>query len=429
MKEVSFIEEDKIVEGAMSPYLSWALDRIDQQFLPFDHHYQPTATGAGVDVYVVDSGIHYAHSEFEGRATFGGFDKAGVETMPRNGSDCHGHGTHIASLIGGRTFGVAKKVKLYSIRVLDCNNYGSSSDLISALDLIAQRIMHTKNPSVINLALSGLHSGLVDKAVKALYDMGVPMVAAAGNRKGDACEYSPASSELVLTVAATTADDSPYFSATGPGTNFGKCVDVFAPGHYVLGASLECVGCCKPLSGTSAATGLVTGAVALYLEKQPSLTAQQVYDKLLSDATNGVVKLTVRGIPVKFLDQTVTKLAKVDGGCGGDFVYESQGHLSSPNFPSNYSENLFCAWRITGRVGEEVRVVIEEMSLAQNDTLTVVDGNSPSSPNLFTDSTRRRFRSKSHTVTIIFTTDAHVNDKGFKLKYTKHLAGEKTLGE
>ena len=428
MKEVSFIEEDKMVEGAMSPYLSWALDRLDQQFLPFDHQYQPTTTGAGVDVYVVDSGIDYAHSEFEGRATFGGFDKAGDETS-RNGSDCHGHGTHIASLIGGRTFGVAKKVKLYSIRVLNCYNLGSSSDLVDALNVIAQRIVQTKNPSVINLALSGLHSRLLDKAIKALYDMGVPMVVAAGNGKSDACDYSPASSELVLTVAATTADDSPYFNAIGPGTNFGKCVDVFAPGHYVLGASLECNSCCKPLSGTSAATGLVTGAVALYLEKQPSLTAQQIYNKLVGDATNGIVKLEVNGAPVKLLNETVTKLVKVEGGCGGDFVYESQGHLSSPNFPSNYSDNLSCVWRIIARAGEEVRVVIEKMSLAQNDTLTIIDGNSLSSPNLLTDSNKKRFRSKSPTMTIIFASNAHMNEKGFKLKYTKHLAGEKTLGE
>lgn len=435
MEEVSFIEEDKFVEGTgMNPHLSWALDRLDQEFLPFDQRYQPTATGAGVDVYLIDSGINYAHSEFEGRALFGGFDQVYNETMSGNGSDCNGHGTHIASLIGGRTFGVAKQVKLYSIRILNCRNYGSFGDLVSALELLARRINQTKNRSVINLSLSGFHTRGLDKVIKALYDMGVPMVAAAGNAKGDACNYSPASSRMVLTVAATSADDSPYFSTTGPGTNFGRCVDIFAPGYYVLGASLQCNNCCRTWSGTSMATGIVTGAVALYLQKHPFLTTQEIYNKIVSDATDGVVKLKVNGVSVKLLNQTITKLVKVEGGCGGDYVYESQGRLFSPNFPSNYPNNLFCTWRISAQDGEEVKVVIEEIGLAENDTLTIIDGNS-SSQNLLTKLTvnagesRRKFRSKSNTMTIILVTDDSGNDKGFQLKFTKHLAGENTRGK
>ena len=428
MKEVSFIEEDKTVEGAMTPYLSWALDRLDQEFLPFDQHYQPTASGVGVDVYVVDSGINYAHEEFEGRAFYGGYD--GVASS--NGSDCHGHGTHIASLIGGKTFGVAKQVKLYSIRILDCNNLGLSSDLVSALDLIAKRIIQTKNPSVVNLSLRGLPSDFIDNATRAMYELGVPLVVSAGNGKDDACDYSPARSQSVLTVAATTADDSPYLRR--PGTNFGKCVDIFAPGDYVLGASFKCNNCCRPWSGTSMATGLVSGVLALYLEKQPFLTAQQLYNKVLSDAINGTVKMTVDGVPVQFRNQTTTKLVKVMGGCGGDFVYKSVGHLYSPNFPLNYPSKLLCTWRIIARAGEEVKVVIEKINLAQNDTLTIIDGNSPLMTVLAKltgkSGRRKKFRSKSHLMMVILVTnDGGMDGQGFKLKYTKRLAGENTLGE
>lgn len=426
MKEVSFIEEDKIVEGAMSPHLSWALDRLDQQFLPFDQRYQPTGTGAGVDVYVMDSGINYSHEEFEGRALYGGYDEVVSEETSRNGSDCHGHGTHIASLIGGKTFGVAKKVKLYSIRVLNCYNQGLSGDLVSGLDLIAKRVIQTKNPSVINLSIITFSYKPLDMAIKSMYDLGVPMIVAAGNGKVDACRYLPASSPLVLTVAATTADDSPYLRK--PGTNFGKCVDIFAPGHYVLGASHKCDNCCKALSGTSMATGLVSGIIALYLEKQPFLTAQQLYDKVLSDATDGAVNLAVNGVPVEFRNQTITKLVNVQGGCGGDFVYESRGHLSSPNFPLNYPEKLFCMWRIIARPGEEVKVIIEKINLAQKDTLTIIDGNS-STVLTGDNGLRRKFRSRSHIMTIILVTDDSENSEGFQLKYTKYLARSNILGE
>ena len=433
MEEVSFIEEDKIVEGAANPHLSWALDRLDQRFLPLDQQYQPTTNGNGVDVYVVDTGIDYAHSEFGGRALFGGFDKVPFQTTAGNGSDCHGHGTHVASLIGGKTFGVAKKVKLYSIRVLNCNNRGWISHLVTALESIAKRVLQTKNPSVINLSLSGPHSILLDKVIKNLYDMGVPMVTAAGNGKSDACKYSPGSSQLVLTVGATSIDDSSFFYATGPGTNLGSCVDVFAPGYYVLGASLKCNNCCKTWSGTSMATGLVSGIVALNLEKHPGMTTQQIYDKVLNDATDGAVKLTLGRFPFNLINQTVTKLVKAEGGCGGELVYETQGRLYSPNYPLNNPNNLFCTWRIIARIGEEVKVVIEEISLGQNDVLTITDGNS-SSPNVLArlsgdGNMKKRYRSKSHVMTVTLITNGSDNGKGFKLKYTKHLAGENALGE
>ena len=307
---MSYIEEDQVLEGASSAYLSWALDRLDQTSLPLDQHYQPTGTGDGVDVYVMDSGIKYDHDEFEGRAFFGGFDMVPFEAKPGNGSDCHGHGTHVASLVGGVKYGVAKRVTLYSIRVLNCDNQGFTSHLLSALDFVARRISQTRRPSVINLSLASIQFDAIDIMMETLYNKGIPVVVAAGNGLVNACTYSPASSRHVLTVAGTTIDDTPWLRK--PATNLGKCVNIFAPADYVLGASHQCVNCCKTRSGTSMASGLVTGVLALYLEREPLLTAQQLYKRVLDDSIDGAVNLAVDGVSQNFVNEP-TKLITVEG--------------------------------------------------------------------------------------------------------------------
>jgi len=304
------VEEDQVIEGASSAYLSWALDRLDQTSLPLDRHYQPTGTGDGVDVYVMDSGIKYDHDEFEGRAFFGGFDVVPFETKPGNGTDCHGHGTHVASLIGGVTYGVAKRVTLYGIRVLNCDNQGLTSHLLSALDFVAKRISQIRRPSVINLSLASVQYDAIDDMMEVLYNKDIPVVVAAGNGHVNACTYSPASSHHVLTVAGTTIDDTPWLRK--PATNLGKCVNIFAPADFVLGASHQCTNCCKTRSGTSMASGLVTGVLALYLEREPLLTAQQLYKRVLDDSIDGAVSLAVDGVSQDFMNES-TKLVTVEG--------------------------------------------------------------------------------------------------------------------
>lgn len=420
MHEVSFIEKDKPVRVASRDQLSWALDRLDQRSLPLDQQYQPMGSGNGVDVYVIDTGINYSHEEFQGRAFYTGFDRVPGENQSRNGSDCHGHGTHVASLIGGRKYGVAKNVTLYSARMINCYRQGYVSDLFNALGLVARRIILNKRPAVINLSLLASRSRYIDGAVVTLYKWGIPVVAGAGNGRKDACNYSPANSKYVLTVAGSSPGDTPYL--TRGGTNFGKCVDIFAPAENVLGASLWCNHCAKTSSGTSMATAIVSGVLALYLEREPSLTVQELFDKVLNDSTDGVINMSADKVPMQFKTQS-TKLVNVESRCGGDRVDDQQGMVWSPNFPRHYPDNLNCTWRIITQAHKTVRVTIKELDLAENDTLLIFDSNSTSSvvlAELTGRIVKKTFQSNSHLVTIVLSTDGNYSSKGFWLKYQKH---------
>lgn len=431
MREVSFIERDKRVRVVSRDHLSWALDRLDQRSLPLDQHYQPIGTGTGVDVYVVDSGINYFHEEFKGRAFYTGFDRVPGENKSRNGWDCHGHGTHVASLIGGSNFGVAKNVTLYSARMINCYRQGYVSDLFNALGVVARRIILNKRPAVINLSLLTARSRYIDGAVETLYKWGIPVVAGAGNGGNDACKYSPSNSKYVLTVAGSSTDDTPYL--TRGGTNLGGCVDIFAPAENVLGASLRCNHCSKTSSGTSMATAIVSGVLALYLEKEPSLTVQELFDKVLNDSSNGLINMSVAGVPVQFKNQP-TKLVNVESRCGGDRVDDQQGLIWSPNFPRHYPDNLHCTWRIIGRPDEIIEMTIEELDLVENDTLVIYDGNSTNltSSIVLTELTgevvtKNTFHSQGHSVTVVLSTDGNYGSKGFWLKYSKHLTSNSSM--
>ena len=311
--EVDYIEEEGIVTGTQDRSLPWYLDRIDQSKLPLDSSYNPIGDGSGVDVYILDTGIDYKHSEFEYRAKYGGYDAVDeYERTTRKGSDCHGHGTYVASLCGGKTYGAAKKVTLFSIRVLRCNNTAPYSFVLNGLDYVARTVQQRHRPTIVLLSFEGSIRHTINNAIASITtNQGVLVITAAGNGRVNSCTVSPGSSEYAVTVAATREGDGLYLS--GEGTNYGSCVDIFAPGESILAADAQCQNCSKYSSGTSVAAPLVTGVAAVYLSQQPLLTPTELKQKLIDESVKGIINFT--GIPLNYRSQTPNRFLHIPGEC------------------------------------------------------------------------------------------------------------------
>ncbi|HYW12186.1 MAG TPA: S8 family peptidase [Longimicrobium sp.] len=272
---VAYVEHDQLATAQQS--IHWGLDRIDQQYLPLNGSYSANTTASSVYAYVIDTGITPTHPELTGRVVnvYDAFGGTGV--------DCNGHGTLVSRVIGSSTVGVAKQVKLRGVRVLNCTGSGTTSGIIAGVDWV--RINRT-NPAVANLSLGGGASAALNTAVNNLANSGVAVAVAAGSGGTNACNVSPGGATAALTVTASTIAD-----AHAAGSNFGSCVDLYAPGSAPAGAA----------GGTSMASAYVAGVAALYKATFGNQATTTVNSWITTNATPGILTGVPAGTPNKLL--------------------------------------------------------------------------------------------------------------------------------
>ncbi len=276
------------VPGTLSA-ASWGLDRIDERDRPLDGLYAPASTGAGVRVYVIDSGIRTTHAEFGGRASVG----VDLVNDGQEGQDCNGHGTHVAGIIAGATFGVARAAQVVAVRVSGCTGDPTASSILAGVDWVAGNAV---KPAVVNVSQAVPEFAPLDEAVLASINSGLVYVVAAGNGGQDACNVSPARVPRAITVGASTAADQRLGN-----TNGGTCLDLFAPGEQITSAWHSSNSVSHTMSGTSAAAPHVAGAAALFLQDEPGATPDTVAARIRTSSTGGRLTYIGSGSPNRLL--------------------------------------------------------------------------------------------------------------------------------
>lgn len=291
----------------------WGLDRIDMADDGNDDgNYTYTQDGSGVTIYILDSGIRLSHQDFEGRASFG------FDAFSEGPGDPFGHGTHVAGSAAGRTYGTAKKANLISVRVIDEYGSGTTNTVLDGLVWVRDNAVQ---PAVVSMSIISSATAIVNDYINILSSMNITVVAAAGNTNQDACAFSPVSAATAIGVGATDFFNQRAMFPNGGGSNYGSCVDMFAPGTGILSAGHQSDTSSLFASGTSMACPYVSGLAALLLGHDPTLTPQQVQNQLESFATPDLILNPANSanllVQTPFPDSSGASCSEAGGGSGG----------------------------------------------------------------------------------------------------------------
>ena len=321
---VTDIDEAEIQHSS----IPWNLDRLDQHDAKLDGRYEPEGDGNMASIYIIDTGVRYTHHEFEGRAKYAGFDAIDKLTgSNRQGADCQGHGTHCGGTAAGKTYGVAKKATIYSLRALGCSGSGAVSGIVEGMDFIAKNMQNGvhSGPVVFSMSLGVKESITLNTAIQRATNRGILAVSAAGNQGGDSCNYSPASARVGIAVGAVDRGDNMVSFS-----NAGECTDIYAPGRRIRSATSGCDSCTKTLSGTSMAAPHVAGYMGIILSLNPQMTAAEAKEKMIKHSTKDAVGLAA--ISSSLALRTPNRLLYVPQATAQDSDLSQMAHVSSLSF-------------------------------------------------------------------------------------------------